>query len=103
MASVRISRPDRNATQAGSRRGQQWLMEFDAVDGRGIDPLMGWTSQTDMRQQVKLWFDTLEDAVAYAEREGLAYRVEPLRPPAEPPAISYSDNFRHDRRGLWTH
>ena len=37
---------------------------------------MGWTSSRDTRQQLRLWFDTKEEAIAYAEREGIAYRVE---------------------------
>ena len=37
---------------------------------------MGWTSSGDTRQQLRLWFDTKEEAVAYAERDGIAYRVE---------------------------
>ena len=37
---------------------------------------MGWTSSGDTRQQLRLWFDTKEEAIAYAEREGIAYRVE---------------------------
>ena len=43
---------------------------------REIEPLMGWTSSGDTRQQLRLWFDTKEEAIAYAEREGIAYRVE---------------------------
>ena len=37
---------------------------------------MGWTTSGDTRQQLRLWFDTREEAIAYAEREGIAYRVE---------------------------
>jgi hypothetical protein len=63
---------------------------------------MGWTSSSDTNPQVKLWFATREEAVAYAEREGIAYRVE------EPKAMtrrvmSYSDNFKTNRVGQWTH
>jgi hypothetical protein len=50
-----------------------WFVEFEAAAPRTVDPLMGWTSSADMRQQVKLTFPTKEEAIAYCEREGLAY------------------------------
>ena len=49
-----------------------------------------------------LTFDTREEAVAYAEKQGLPYRVEEPKP-AKRRLISYSDNFRFDRRTPWTH
>ena len=36
---------------------------------------MGWTSSGDMAQQIRLRFDTAEEAVAYCERHGIAYQV----------------------------
>ena len=53
---------------------------------------MGWISSGDMQGQVRLKFDSKEDAVAYADREGLTYQVaEPRRPKLK--AKNYSDNF----------
>ena len=43
---------------------------------RQIEPLMGWTSSTDMKSQIRLRFDSKEEAIAYAQRNGIAYRVE---------------------------
>jgi len=37
---------------------------------------MGWTSSRDTRAQVRMSFDTLEEAVAYAEKQGYAYSVQ---------------------------
>ncbi len=39
------------------------------------DPLMGWTQSTDMNGQVRLRFDTRDEAVAYAQRHGIAFEV----------------------------
>ena len=39
---------------------------------------------------------------AYAEREGIAYRVEEPQEPKRR-TISYSDNFKFNRVGPWTH
>jgi ETC complex I subunit conserved region len=55
-----------------------------------------------MKQQVRLFFDTKEEAIAYCERNGIAYEVFESKP-TKPPRISYSDNFAYTRRGAWTH
>ena len=99
---ARIYKPAKSATQSGLARTKQWLLVFEQDKPREIEPLMGWTSSGDTRQQLRLWFDTKEEAIAYAEREGVAYRVE------EPQEVkrrmaSYSDNFKFNRVGQWTH
>jgi len=99
---ARIYRPARTAMQSGAAKTKQWLLEFEPEQARQAEPLMGWTSSTDMRGQVKLFFDTMEEAVAYAQREGLPYRVEEPHD-AKRRTISYSDNFRFNRVGQWTH
>lgn len=99
---ARISRPAKTATQSGRAKSQRWLLTFEPEAAREIDPLMGWTSSRDMNQQVRLWFDTQEEAVAYAERHGLAYTVEPPRTAARK-IMAYSDNFKPSRIDQWTH
>ncbi|MBV8976233.1 MAG: ETC complex I subunit [Alphaproteobacteria bacterium] len=92
----------RNAMQSGKARSKSWVLEFEPEKPRGIDPLMGWTSSSDMRQQIALEFGTQEEAVSYAERHAIPYQVfEPLRP--APKAKSYADNFRFDRKIPWSH
>ena len=63
---------------------------------------MGWTSSTDMKQQLRLEFSSREAAIAYAERNGVAYQVEEPKP-VRVPKKSYSDNFRFGRKDIWTH
>ena len=101
-----IYRPEnfRPENQSGENERKPWLLRFDPESAREIDPLMGWTSSSDMRSQVKLRFTTKEEAIAYAEREGLAYRVEEPKPNNAWRRIqSYADNFKPTRKGLWTH
>ena len=99
---ARIYKPAKNAMQSGRARTKMWLLEYELEKPREIDPLMGWTSSSDMRQQVQLEFDTAEDAVAYAKRHNIPYDVfEPHRPAAK--AKSYADNFRFDRKIPWSH
>ncbi|WP_137390591.1 ETC complex I subunit [Rhodoligotrophos defluvii] len=99
---VCIYKPAKTAMQSGLANTSRWFLEFDQQQPRTIDPLMGWTSSGDMRQQLRLRFDTKEEAIAYAERHGLEYRViENQRAPIRPKA--YSDNFKWGRIGNWTH
>ena len=93
---VRIFRPARSAMQAGEANTHKWVLEFEPAEPRGRDPLTGWTSSADMRSQVRLTFATLEEAIAYADRQGLTYSVQvPHRPRIKPK--SYADNFRFHR------
>ena len=100
--SARIYKPAKGATQSGLARTKGWLLEFDPEMPREVEPLMGWTSSSDMRQQLRLRFDSKEEAIAYAEREGIAYRVEAPQEIARRTA-SYSDNFKFSRTSPWTH
>jgi len=88
--------------QSGSAKTERWLLEFDAEKPRTADPVMGWTSSSDMNSQVKMWFESKEAAVAYATAKGIAFRVEDPKQPARK-GMSYTDNFRHNRVGTWTH
>jgi hypothetical protein len=102
MIAARIYKPSRTAMQSGAAKTKQWLLEFEPERPRVAEPLMGWTSSTDMRGQVKLWFDTKDEAIAYAHREGIPFRLEEPHEPKRRP-MSYSDNFRFNRVGQWTH
>jgi hypothetical protein len=100
--SARIYRPAKTAMQSGSAKTHRWLLEYDPEVSRSVEPLMGWTSSSDMKSQIKLWFDSKEDAIAYATRNGIAFRVEEPREPTRK-TVSYSDNFKFTRQGQWTH
>lgn len=99
---ARIYKPAKTAMQSGLGRTESWVLEHEPETPRQIDPLMGWTSSVDMRSQLKLTFDTKEEAIAYAERNGIAYSfAEPkLRKAVKK---SYADNFKFGRIGSWTH
>jgi hypothetical protein len=99
---ARIYRPAKTAMQSGRARTKDWVLDYEPECKREIDPLMGWTSSQDMRAQLRLSFDTKEEAVAYAQRNGLAYSVNDP-PPSQPAHKSYADNFRFGRIGSWTH
>ena len=99
---AKIYRPAKTAMQSGKAKTHLWVLEFDQERARTIDPIMGYTSSGDMHQQVKLTFETCELAVAYAERNGIEFRViEPHD--ATRKKVAYPDNFRFNRMQPWTH
>src|SRR3984957_11977272 len=101
IMTARIFQPARSAMQSGEAK-DNWLLEYEPEKPREIEPLMGWTSSSDMRSQVKLKFGSKDEAIAYAERNGIAYRLEEPKPEARK-ILSYSDNFAPNRIVPWSH
>ena len=100
---VRIFQRPKTAMQSGVAGTENWVLEFAPTLPEVNDPLMGWWGRGDTRGQVKLRFDTREQAVAYAEANGFAYDVEiPPAPVKHKPKV-YADNFRFGRSENWTH
>jgi ETC complex I subunit conserved region len=99
---ARIYKPARNAMQSGQANTKEWALDYEPEKPRTIDPLMGWTSSTDMKQEVHLSFDTKEEAIAFCEREAIPYEVFETKPQVRP-RISYSENFAYSRHEAWTH
>jgi hypothetical protein len=99
---ARIFKPAKNAMQSGKASTREWRLDFEPEQPRAVEPLMGWTSSGDMKQQLSLRFDTKEEAIAYCERMGIPYQVfEPKEPVRRPAA--YADNFAFRRGEPWTH
>ncbi|GGD90628.1 NADH-ubiquinone oxidoreductase [Aureimonas endophytica] len=99
---ARIYRPARTAMQSGKAQTKDWRLTFDRQSDLRIEPLMGYQSSSDTLPQVVLTFDSREQAVEFAERHQIPYRVEEPKE-ASRRRVSYSDNFRYDRRQPWTH
>jgi hypothetical protein len=99
---AKIYRRSQSATQAGPAKARAWVLEYDLEEPRRIEPLMGWTASGDMLSQVRLCFESKEAAVAYANRQKLAFRLEKPNP-ARRIIQSYADNFRSARPAQWTH
>jgi ETC complex I subunit conserved region len=96
MAQARIYQPAKTAMQSGRAGTRKWLLEYEQATPRRPDPLMGWTSAGDTLNQVRLHFDTIEEARAFAEKVGLDYVVIPTQGRVFKPK-AYADNFRYDR------
>lgn len=96
MALARIYQPTKTAMQSGRGRTKRWVLDYEQATRRLPDPLMGWTSAADTLNQVSLRFATLEEAIAFAKKEGLDYAVIPSHQRSPKPK-AYADNFRYDR------
>ena len=101
---ARIFKPSKNAMTSGTAKTRKWVLEFPHASAREVDPLMGWTSSDDTQSQVRLRFDSKEDALEYAKAHGIDAQVTDahqrkvnIRP------RGYGENFATDRRSPWTH
>lgn len=99
---ARIYRPSKTAMQAGRAKSKGWRLEFEPANAKRPDPLMGWASSSDTSRQVKLSFDSKDEAVEYARRHGIAFQVFEAR---ETPRKlkSYANNFSATRKEPWSH
>ena len=90
---VKIYKPTKNAMQSGVANTKKWLVEPEQEDSRYIEPIMGWTGNSDMKQELRLTFDSKEEAIAFARKSGFEYQViEPKTRKFIPK--SYADNFK---------
>ena len=74
-ALARIERRARSAMTSAPAQPQEWYLTFDRRSAPSIEPLMGWTGGSEPLAQLELKFPTLEQAVAYAQRQGLRYSI----------------------------
>ena len=97
-----IYKPRKTAMQSGRGKTHEWVLEFRSGASRQPDPVMGWTSINDTTGQIRLHFESREQAIDYAKREKLTFTVDE---PREPKRLvkSYSENFSAYRKQPWTH
>jgi ETC complex I subunit conserved region len=99
---ARIYVPPKTAMQSGWAGTHLWVLEFEPTEPRYPDPLMGWSGGADTNGQVRLRFETSEEAIAYADKHGIPYDLEePQARKIKPKA--YADNFKFSRLENWTH
>lgn len=93
---VRIYQPSKTAMQSGRAKTHRWLLEYEIETPRRPEPLMGWISSGDTLNQVRLRFETKEEAIAFAQKKGWEFTVQDAATRRVRPR-NYADNFRHDR------
>jgi hypothetical protein len=99
---ARIFRPAKSAMQSGKANSRDWVLEFEPAAALRSDPLMGWTQSTDTDRQLRLTFDSRDEAVAYAQAHGIAFQLSP-EPKQKKILKAYADNFAFGRKEPWTH
>mgnify|MGYP001296401281 CR=1 FL=1 len=77
--------------QSGTRNTRYWVLEFETLN-TGVNPLMGWVTSKDTMSEVKLEFNTKEEAINYATKNQIHYElIEPQKQKLI--KKSYTDNF----------
>ncbi len=90
---ARIFQISKAVNQSGGAKAGKWVLEFESHAPKRPDPLTGWSGGADTQAQVSINFDSLDEAKAYADRNGIAYHVIP--PTTRKLRIqSYADNFK---------
>ncbi|HVY85280.1 MAG TPA: ETC complex I subunit [Caulobacterales bacterium] len=99
---AKIYRPTKTAMQSGKANTKRWVLEFEPALAPPTDALMGWTGSADPSGQVRLFFETKEEAVAYARAHAIPHQV--TEPPETKRIIkAYGDNFAFRRKEPWSH
>lgn len=80
--------------QSGRGKSGLWVLEFDQTVVRRPEALNGWTSADGTTGQVRLTFDSLEQAQDFADKNGLAYFVKASSARKVRPR-NYMDNYKY--------
>jgi hypothetical protein len=99
---ARIYRPTKNAMQSGKAGTRKWRLEFEPALAPRTDALMGWTSSAEPSGQVRIDFDTREQAIAFARAHEIPHQVIE-KPETKRIPRAYGDNFAFSRREPWSH
>lgn len=91
---VTIYSLSKNVMQSARGKVGNWVLEYEQTTARNPDALMGWASSGDTLNQVRLNFDSREDAISYAEENNWQYVVmkEHIR---KVKPRNYGDNFKY--------
>ena len=99
---IKIYKPSKSLMQSGQRNTNKWLAEYISDSQQVKDTLMGWNSSLDTKSQIKVFFDTKEQAIEWAEKNNYQYFVEdPKKRKIKPK--NYASNFDINRKESWTH
>ena len=58
--------------QSGFGKTKKWILEY-IDDSVSINPLMGWESSSNTLSELKLFFDTKDQAVEYANKNKIEF------------------------------
>ena len=96
MPDVRIFKPSKTATQSGRNNIKKWVIEFEPNSPKQTDNLMGWIGSKDTKGQIQLKFNSKEEALSFAKKNGLTAHVQEPRK-RKIRLKNYADNFSFNR------
>ena len=99
---IKIYKPSKTAMQSGKGKTKKWLAEFISNTDNVKDTLMGWNSSYDTQTQIKIYFNTKDEAVEWAKSNNYQYFVENHNIKKIKPK-SYASNFDFKKKEPWTH
>jgi len=88
---AKIYQPVKTAMQSGKARTKFWILEFNKSNFNK-DFVMGWTSSSNTDEQIKLKFETQEQAIAYAEQNSIQFDLT-IHKKNKLIIKAYADNF----------
>jgi len=90
---VKIYKPAKTAMQSGKAKTRLWHLQVMDDSNQSQDPLIGHHGGSSTKNQVKLQFDTQEDAINFAKSKNYDYEV--IEASARKVIKkSYADNFK---------
>ena len=96
MTKARIYLPAKNAMQSGKAK-HSWVLEYKPESKTIVDNLMGWQGSRDMKQEIKLKFETKEAAINYANNNKIDFEVIEPKQPALRESNSTQNHTRHQK------
>ncbi len=99
---IKIYKPSKTSMQSGNAKTKLWLAEYISEAEEIKDTLMGWNSSLDTKSQIKIFFETKEQAIKWAKNNNYQFFVEDPQTRNIKPK-SYSANFDMKRKEPWTH
>ena len=71
---AKIYKPTKTSTQSGIGKTRKWILEY-IDESISINPLMGWESSSNTLSEIKLLFDTKDQAIEYAKKNKIDFVV----------------------------
>jgi hypothetical protein len=91
MKKAKIYIPTKSSMQSGLGKSVKWLIEFETED-TGINPLMGWETNSNTLSELNLEFSSKELAIEYAKKKKIDFEIiDPQK--RKTVKKSYADNF----------
>lgn len=87
-----IYKPTKSANQSGTKNSQKWVLEYKG-ESKFIEPINGWTGSSNTDSQVRIEFDTLDDAERFAQSNSIRYEIVDYKQQIFSPNV-YSNNFK---------